>query len=509
MDLVALGRFALLPENDLNTAALLRSPLIGLSEEELQALAIGRQGTLWRALSTRRDETPSFAFAHEFLRDARARADFVPTYEYFAQMLGAGGGRRRLLARLGAEANDALDEFLSLALTHERLNTPSLESFLHWLEAGDAEIRRDMERGRDEVRVMTVHGAKGLEANIVILPDTTSIPQGAGRHGALLYQDDGAFFPLADMQAPDCVRAAKLRADEEALREHRRLLYVALTRARDELHICGFETSKGIRNGSWYALMRPAAERLGIILKDGEDFVREASTAAAAISEDLPPIVRLPEWARRSAPEEEERPRFIRPSLVLAGQPPGRSRQDGELRFARGVLVHALLARLPEVQQQDRTVMAQRYLAAQNVPQDEADTMIRETLAIIENVEFADAFAPGSRAEADIVADLPELGAAARVTGRIDRLAVTAKAVTVIDFKSNRSPPKDAGDVAPLYLAQMALYRAALRKIFPSRQLRCALIWTEGPFLMPLSDALLDTVLEGIRARLDPPQSGS
>jgi ATP-dependent helicase/nuclease subunit A len=508
MDLVALGRFALLPEDDLNTAALFRSPLIGLSEDELQALAIAREGTLLRSLSARRKETPSFAFAHGFLREARARADFVPPYEYFAQMLGAGGGRKRLLARLGAEANDAIDEFLSLALTHERLNTPSLEGFLHWLQAGDAEIRRDMERGRDEVRVMTVHGAKGLEADIVILPDTTSIPQGAGRHGALLYEDDGAFFPLADTQAPDCVRAAKLRADEEALREHRRLLYVALTRARDELHICGFENSKGIRNGSWYALMRPAAERLGITLKDGEDFIREDSTAAAG-PENLPAAISLPEWATRSAPEEEEGPRFIRPSLVLGEQPPGRSGPDSESHFARGVLVHALLARLPDVPQPDRSRIAHRYLAAQRVPLDEAEAMIRATLAIIEDAHFADAFAPGSRAEADIVADLPELGAGARVTGRIDRLAVTDTAVTVVDFKSNRSPPKNAGDVAPLYLAQMALYRIALHKIFPSRQVRCALIWTEGPLLMPLSDALLDTALERIRMRLDRPGSGS
>jgi ATP-dependent helicase/nuclease subunit A len=508
MDLVALGRFALLPEDDLNTAALLRSPLIGFSEEELHALATARDGTLWRALSARREATPATTFAQAFLSECRARADFAPPYEYFAHVLGPRGGRRRLLARLGAEANDAIDEFLSLALAHERLNTPSLESFLHWLQSGDAEIKRDMERGRNEVRVMTVHGAKGLEADIVILPDTTAIPQGAGRHGALLYEGESAIFPLADTLAPDCVRAAKQRADEDALREHRRLLYVALTRARDELHICGFENSKGIRKGSWYELMRPAAERLGLVLKEDEDFIREATSSPSMAPQEATAVVRLPDWAQMPARREEERPRFIRPSVAL-GEQPARATPGRSSRFARGLLVHALLARLPELARENRERAARRYLATRNVPQNEADALIAETLAIIDHAAFAAAFAPGSRAEADIVAELPELGAGARVNGRIDRLAVTDEAVLAIDFKSNRPAPTRAGEVAPLYLAQMALYRAALEKIFPGRQVNCALIWTETPRLMALPATLLDGALERIAQRLDLSGSGS
>jgi ATP-dependent helicase/nuclease subunit A len=146
----------------------------------------------------RRGEIPAFAFAHEFLTECLARADFAPPYEFFAHVLAARGMRQRLLARLGAEANDAIDEFLSLALAYEGLNTPSLEGFLHWIERGDAEIKRDMERGRDEVRVMTVHGAKGLEADIVILPDTTSLPDPPGKRGDLLYTDKGVVYPVTD-----------------------------------------------------------------------------------------------------------------------------------------------------------------------------------------------------------------------------------------------------------------------------------------------------------------------
>src|SRR5579871_2022647 len=321
MDLVALGRFALLPEDDLNLAALLRSPLLGLSEDELYELAAARERSLWRALTDRYGEASAFAFAYDLLREARRRADFVPPYEYFAHALGPGGGCKRLLARLGAEANDAIDEFLSLALAYERLNVPSLEGFLHWLQSGDAEIKRDMERRRNEVRVMTVHGAKGLEADIVIIPDTTTIPQGVGRHGAMLYENDGAFFPLADTQAPDCVRAAKLRADEEALREHRRLLYVALTRARDELHICGFENSRGIRKRSWYDVMRPVSDRLGFTLKEGESFTRDSTAPGTRSGNEKPAPLFLPGWARRSAAVDAEQPKFIRPSLALDEEP--------------------------------------------------------------------------------------------------------------------------------------------------------------------------------------------
>ncbi|HEX9159780.1 MAG TPA: double-strand break repair helicase AddA [Rhizomicrobium sp.] len=506
MDLVALGRFALLPEDDLNTAALLRSPLIGLSEDELHALAAAREGTIWRALVGRQDETPAFAFAHAVLRDARTRADFSPPFEYFAHMLGPGGARKRILARLGAEANDAVDEFLSLALVYERLNTPSLEGFLHWLQSGDAEIKRDMERGRDEVRVMTVHGAKGLEADIVILPDTTTIPQGAGRQAGMLYERDGAYFPLAETQAPQCVRAAKLRADEEAMREHRRLLYVALTRAKDELHICGFENSKGIRKGSWYDLMQPVAERLNLALREAEDFVRTGPNTKPAFLGETPIAVALPGWATRSAPQEDERRLSIRPSLALGEDQPARiSPRAG----ARGVLIHALLARLPDVNPEDRERAARRFLASRATAPDEAEPLIAETLAILESTDFAEAFAPGSRAEVEIVANLPELGAGVHVKGRIDRLAVTDNSVMVVDFKSNRSPPEKVGDVSAVYLAQMALYRAALDKIFPRRDVRCALIWTETPVLMPLPASLLDDALEQIRHRLDRPRGGS
>jgi ATP-dependent helicase/nuclease subunit A len=210
------------------------------------------------------------------------------------------------------------------------------------------------------------------------------------------------------------------------------------------------------------------------------------------------------------APEERIRPRLIRPSDAVA-QPARKSPVAGDTaaRFSRGILVHALLARLPDLPPAERMEAARRYLAARAPDAETGRAILAETFAILDHSQFAAAFATGSRAEAAIVADLPELGGGTRVSGRLDRLAVSADAVLAVDFKTNRPAPARAEDVAPLYLGQMALYRAALGKLFPNRRIDCALVWTEGPKLMPLPAALLDAELARIDARLDRGNPGS
>jgi ATP-dependent helicase/nuclease subunit A len=415
----------------------------------------------------------------------------------------------KLLQRLGHEAGDAIEEFLSLSLSYEAANTPSLEGFLHWVERGGAEIKRDMERGRDEVRVMTVHGAKGLEANIVILPDTTSLPEAPSLKGHLLYTDDGVLYPLADELAPPAVKAAKSAAQARALEEHRRLLYVALTRAKDQIYVCGFEGKMGVRPASWYALAQQAAQKIGKELVRGDATI---SVVGAPADEAVPaapprPTKRedLPDWLQRKGPRDAPVPRLIRPFDAAGVEEPAVfSPLAGNQRFRRGLLVHALLARLPEIGAADRAAAAQKFLNAQKLAADEIAKLIAETLGVLDDPVFAAAFAPGSRGEVAIVADLPELGRGARVNGRIDRLAEKADEILVVDFKTNRPPPQRESDVPALYRTQMALYRAAVEKIFPGKRVVCGLIWTDGPTLMKLSNGLLDAELGHIRARLDP-----
>ncbi|HWD49800.1 MAG TPA: double-strand break repair helicase AddA [Rhizomicrobium sp.] len=508
MDLIALGRFVLLPEDDLNLAALLRSPLIDVSEDELRDLAHPREDTLWRELVARRSDNDSFTRAHDFLTGMLSRADLSPPYEFYMHALVTKGARQKLLARLGPDAADALDEFVSLALAYEQLHTPSLEGFLHWIERGEAEIKRDMERGRNEVRVMTVHGSKGLESDIVILPDTTTLAQGAGRHGEFLFPKNGhVIFPLKKEDSPRAVLAAKAEADEAAQRERRRLLYVALTRAKDRLIVCGFENTNGVEDGSWYDLTRRAAQKIGIevaredetllVLGDADTEPFDGETAKPARRDAPRP------WVLQPARTETVRPRLLRPSDAAGLEEPATlSPLDGKNveRFRRGLLVHTLLARLPEIAPEKRKALAVRFLQANG--HDEPEKLADETLRVLIDPQFAACFAESSRAEVAIVADLPEIGDGARLNGRIDRLAIMDTEVLAIDFKTNRPPPARAENVSTLYLAQMALYRAALAKVFPGKRIAMALVWTEGPHLMPLPDALLDAEIAKITARL-------
>ncbi len=519
MDLMALGRFVLQQEDDLNLAALLRSPLCALSEDDLFDLCHERAHTVWQALIARKNQPP-FEAAHIFLSEMLARADYAPPFEFYTHALTALGKKRDLLARLGPESTDAIEEFLSLALTYERVHTPSLEGFIDWLARGNTEIKRDMERGRNEVRVMTVHGAKGLEADIVILPDTTTLPDPPSRKGHLLYGEAGILFPLAESEAPERVRAAKRAEEEETLREHRRLLYVALTRARERLYICGFENRRGVREGSWYALARAAAEALGRpITRHGEKahafghIDNEAHGAEAVTAAEAMP---LPGWMMRPAPSEYVLPRLIRPSdaLDMPEQQPHSPLRAGPSRFRRGNVVHALLARLPDVAPDARRALAIKFAAAQGLDADGAAALADETLRLFDDPQFAPAFAPeaktgGSRAEVAFLAALPELGPGAQVNGRVDRLAVTETDVLILDFKTNSPPPAREDDVSPVYLTQMALYRAAAARIFPNRRIVCGLVWTDGPTLMRLSGAILDRQMAMIRRRLDPEEGHS
>jgi ATP-dependent helicase/nuclease subunit A len=508
-DLVALGRFAILPEDDLTTATLLRSPFCTVDEESLLELCHGRSRTLWWELSRRRSERPEYAEAHEFLADMLGRADLVPPFEFFAHALSARGMRNRFLARLGMDAGETIDEFLSLALQFEAENAPSLGGFLHWIERGGAEIKRDMERSRNEVRVMTVHGAKGLEAEIVILPDTTTLPQLPAQKGHLLYDGDKVLFPVAEALHSPNVAAAKQAAQEAMMREHRRLFYVALTRAKDRLYICGAANKQGIRNGSWYRLAESAAITLGTEVPRFGGTIRvfgDLEECNAPRAEPPPRREPLPDWISRSLGTETLRQPELRPSTAVdtfKGTEAGTGIGARDTSRRRGNLIHTLLARLAGLPANDRRTTAERYLRSESVADEDVATITKETLALLEDPRFAPAFSVNSRAEVPIAAELPEIGAGVRIEGRIDRLVCSDDEVLILDFKTDRDPPRTEDEVGSAYIAQMALYRAAIARIFPQRRVVCALLWTSGPYAMPLSDGLLDREFAAIRSRLD------
>jgi ATP-dependent helicase/nuclease subunit A len=506
-DLIALGRFVLLPEDDLNLAALLRSPLIGISEEELYSLCHARTGDVWSELMQRRQEAPAFDFAYIFLSEMRRIADVVPPYEFYATALMRHGMKRRLVARLGNDALDCIEEFVTLALDYEQINSPSLEGFLYWLERSETEVKRDMEKARDEVRVMTVHAAKGLEADIVILPDTTTLPETPGRRGELLVSDEDIIYPLSDREAPPKVKAAKDRAELRAREEHNRLLYVALTRAREQLYICGFENRGGVREGSWYWHCAAAAQLLGQEEKRGDEIfwvVGDSPLLPGPPSAEAPAVTfELPGWVKAVPPRSASAARIIRPSQTENEYGDSQSWQPNPSRFTRGLLVHTLLARLPELPVAERSKVAERFLSARGIPSEMISELTRQILAVLDAPEFASVFLPSARSEVPIVADLPDVIPGGRLSGRIDRLFVGEEDVLAVDFKTDQCVPAMMEDIPPPYVVQMALYRAALRKVFPRRRVETALVWTTGPQLMRLPGSRLDAEIARLRQRLN------
>jgi len=503
-DLTALGRFLLFPDDDLTLAAVLKGPLFAVDEETLFNLAHGRGDThLWDRLRGHAATNAGLWQAAERLAVWLARADFVPPYELYAEILGAEGGRRALLERLGPEAEDTVEEFLALTLAYEREHAPSLQGFLRWLAAGNTEVKRDFgARPRDEVRILTVHGAKGLEAPIVFLPDTMQLPKPSE---TLLWTESEAlplWRPRAEFTVP-FYAAEREAVTQRNLQEYRRLLYVGLSRAQDRLYVCGWRTREALQQGCWHSLCHTGLAGIATPFAfdtraqiepygwSGEG-LRLARTQAAppiveAPSEIVRPTLPLPDWIRKPPPAEPDPPKPLFPSRPGEAEPSafGPLGTGGHDRFKRGILVHRLLQRLPELPAGERENAARRFLAlpAHGLGIEEQHEIRRETLAVLDHPDFAAIFGPGSQAEVPLVG----LVDGHALSGQIDRLVVEENRVLVVDFKTLRPPPASEAEVAPVYLRQLALYRAALRRIYPGREIRCALLWTEGPRLMPIS----------------------
>ena len=506
-DLMALVKVATTPADDLSLAALLRSPLCAVTEEMLFDLAHDRQGTLWQSVTAPDTPVPEVA---AMLCDMAGQADYLRPYEFLERALIAHDGRRRLLARLGNEAEDPIDELLVQALAYESRETPTLAGFTAWIEAGDIQVKREMEQGAGEVRVMTVHGAKGLEAPVVILPDTMAA-SGRGNRPALFRASADAsapplmLWPQAKALDDPVTAAARAGADAREVAERKRLLYVALTRTEDWLILCGAGAPKdaGTR---WYGALERGMDRMGgdqpAPGPEGLGDIRRIDhlpvpVTGAPQTEPTTIIAMRPARAIWLTPAQREaRPARASPSSLFPHEEAGGAGAGRAAALAHGNAVHALLERLPEADRADRPALAARLLAKEfpALGAVAATAATDEALRVLSAPFAAEVFGAGTLAEASIGLDLPQISPALRL-GRIDRLLIGSTRILVVDFKTDASPPAESKGIPKPYLAQLACYRTALAAIYPERLVETAILWTALPTLMAVDNSQLATSL--------------
>jgi ATP-dependent helicase/nuclease subunit A len=509
MDLLVLADALLLRSDDLALATVLKGPFFGFDDDALFALAWRRRGTLWAALQARAPQVPRYAAAVKTLDRLAEMARQETPFAFYARLLGPEQGREQILARLGPEAADALDEFLNRALAYEASQTASLQGFVDFMRLSAPEVKRDMDLARDEIRVMTVHGAKGLEAPLVILADTTGRPTGPRdpRLMSLAGEADGspAFVWAAGKDCDvEAIAAARARIREAAEAEHRRLLYVAMTRAAEHLIVCGVQGQNGRPSGCWYdlvceALLPDAIEDAG---PDGPIWRWRPAPSPPAAPSAAPVAaeeVARPDWLARDPPAAPARA-VLRPSLATAPAAPAAA---DTLPRRRGTMAHRLLQALPGLTAPARLRAGQEYLARHGAElgADERDELLAKVLAVLEHADFAALFAPGSRAEVPIVGRLPRAAQAPlTVAGQVDRLFAGPAGIFLADYKTDRPAPGDLSAIPDAYVRQLALYRAVLGRLFPSRPVRAALVFIEGPALMELPTTRLEEALAAVLA---------
>ncbi|MXP46815.1 double-strand break repair helicase AddA [Altererythrobacter luteolus] len=499
-DLMAALRFAAQPLDDLELANLLVSPLIGWSQEDLLQHAWRDQNVrLWDHI--RKSDAPLAVETADRLRDLLRLADFEPPQALLHWMLlGPWQGRKKLIARLGKEANDPIDELLNAALGYSSVHTASLQGFIQWFDASESDLKREAGASEGLVRVMTVHGSKGLQAPIVILADATGNPDNSDVGGVTLTEKRAGggeievpVLSLRTDEMIDPVREAKEASMAIGREEHWRLLYVAMTRAEEALFVGGAlgKTEKIPAPDSWYARLEslmPEESEEGTAFGSYRVWGRRPEPVSGGQTPDAHSArsVSLPDWVTTPIGPEPRPPRPLAPSAVGEEQaadpplPPDAVREAAR----RGVLIHKLLERLPDVAVEERNDRAEKWLAvhAADLSGPARDEIALAAIRVIGDASFAALFSDQALAEVPLAATVD----GQVVAGIADRLLVTASEVTVVDFKTARRPPETLSQVPEATIRQMSAYGAALQAIYPDKAVRAALLYTQTPKLIEI-----------------------
>ena len=511
-DLLALARFCLLPDDDLTLATALKSPILGWNEDEIFSLSYNRKGTLWQEICNFdydkiNEPVPHVSdqkreFARDYLSRLIGRARYLGTYEFFSHILNMKcpadnhSGLRAMRTRLGNDALDPIDEFLNAALAFSTDHTDHLQVFLDHQERKNVQIKREIKERGGQVQIMTIHGSKGLQAPIVIMPDTIK-SSAARKMGRIIWPNKtGLCTPLYSPRQDDDPKAYKAIYDEcsdQDDEEYYRLLYVAMTRAADRLYIAGYQGRKGAKESSWYFKIRAAMQSDDTCIELDNGHIRvenmqeaqpdKASDIALSIKDDS---ATLPEWALKAAPQEPTPPRPLIPSAPSieereAALSPLKAMNNK--RFRRGNITHKLLQFLPDFAQDKRKNAALKFVHknATDLSEKVRNDIVSEVMKIFANPKYAPFFSQQSMAEVSLTGLMTDNRI---VSGQIDRLVIGENEIWIVDYKTNRPPPSDPKDIPLIYHKQLAAYHDSITEIYPNHKINCALLWTDGPSLM-------------------------
>ena len=492
-DVLSVISFILMPDDDLALAEILKSPLVGWDDETLENIAYDRSGSLWNAL-----KSSSHSDVIDYMQSFIARTSGQNAFTVMSEILNCKtpqniSGWKAIIGRLGMDAIDPLEELLSMAQNFDANNPATgLQGFIHMTQSNKSDIKRELEGAGDMVRIMTVHASKGLESPIVILPDTLSIPKSSGQSDDGLQWIDGN-IPLwttaSDIQN-DLLSKHRSDLGQKNLDEYNRLLYVAMTRAQDRLIVCGAlnKNQKQAPENSWYTSIDNGFTSL--------DFKEIHDVKIYATSQDIDVKVKgevikksnnvaLPEWILNPIKPEQNPPKILKPSQDDSALMPVRSpliQMDDTYRFRRGNLTHSLLQYLPDISAMERGNAATEYLQKQasDISKDVKDSILSEVMAILNDPQFNPYFGEGSLAEVPVTGVVDDM----IISGQIDRMLITDSDIWIVDFKSNRPPPRDPNKIPAQYRKQLKAYESLIADMYPHHNIHCALLWTDGPFMM-------------------------
>jgi len=483
-DLISLAKFVLLPDDDLSLAEALKSPLFELTDDDLLHLCWNR-GTksLWQQLKTSTNHSQTTQILQELLR----LADNIRPFEFFNYILTILHGRQKFLSRLGHEADDGLDEFINLTLSFEQEHIPSLQMFIEWIEEDEVEIKRELEQNQsDAVRIMTVHGSKGLQAPIVILPDTTRV-KSIRNEAELLLDNNILFYPFSSDEYEDNCKRIKQMQKKQSLEEYHRLLYVALTRAEERLYICGYQRGK-LSAESWYQLCLDSLS--GLCLPQADKQIYEVHQEAPLPTPTSIPVSQHTykkfEWLYSPAPEESPLSKPLAPSKTedeeeLTSSP---LTDNHILYFKRGSIIHKLLQFLPTTPLTNRENTALKYIQKQypEISLSEQQKITSEVISLLSSPDFSHLFGSNSQAEVPVMGEVD----GQIISGQIDRLVITPELISIVDYKTNRPAAKSLSEVPPSYFKQLRAYKKLIQKIYPHSIVKTYILWTNTAQIMEI-----------------------